>query len=92
MAPSDVAATPILTLRAKLTVNKAKLDGEVKVYSHKLTWQPSEASAAQPVSHPASSLTGSFKGQTQEGSRNDLLLPISNKHCATTMMALACLT
>lgn len=58
MAPSDVDA-PILRLRAKLTVNKAKLDGEVKVYSHKLTWQPSEGSAAQAVSHPASSLTGS---------------------------------
>ncbi|KAK9844613.1 hypothetical protein WJX74_004672 [Apatococcus lobatus] len=60
--PLDIAeAQPFLTLRAKLLINKAKVDGEAKLYPHKLTWHPTDVSAAQPVSHPASSLTGGLQ-------------------------------
>ena len=55
---SESQGPVLLILPAKLMVKKVKVDGVIQIFQQRLAWQPKDSSAAQPVTHPAASLTG----------------------------------
>ena len=56
--PSLQEDTALLTLPAKLTVNKLRVEGTVRVFPDKFSWVPTIPGSAQPVAHKAAALTG----------------------------------
>ena len=69
--PDDTTDLPQLTLRAKLTVNRAKIAGIVQVFPQRFSWHPSDRSAAEPVRHPATALTGTRHAALRAGCWQD---------------------